>query len=218
MIDFFGPGFDAAETMGLLPRLRELAYNVAELNYVDRLAAASRAGLPTDGQLTRRPADQPASRRPRARPVRGLSQLVPSYGCSVEALDERAEGHGRAHRRDTLVRRSRDRADGIHSAIRELAFGPEELPRYLGFTRRLHLRPSRASQETRTIRHHRLRGQNRRSLPNPQRAMPYSQPTAHPIRHPSRSPWSSNHYSDLGWLSPSARSLPRSPGPVLAGW
>jgi 2-polyprenyl-6-methoxyphenol hydroxylase-like FAD-dependent oxidoreductase len=36
MIDFFGPGFDAAETMGLLPRLRELAYNVTELNYVDR--------------------------------------------------------------------------------------------------------------------------------------------------------------------------------------
>lgn len=36
MIDFFGPGFDAAETIGLLPRLRELAYNVTELNYVDR--------------------------------------------------------------------------------------------------------------------------------------------------------------------------------------
>jgi hypothetical protein len=36
MIDFFGPGFDAAETMGLLPRHRELAYTVNELNYVDR--------------------------------------------------------------------------------------------------------------------------------------------------------------------------------------
>ena len=32
MIDFFGPGFEAAEAMGLLPRLRQLAYPVDELN------------------------------------------------------------------------------------------------------------------------------------------------------------------------------------------
>jgi 2-polyprenyl-6-methoxyphenol hydroxylase-like FAD-dependent oxidoreductase len=36
MIDFFGPGFEAAEAMGLLPRLRETAYTVAAVNYVDR--------------------------------------------------------------------------------------------------------------------------------------------------------------------------------------
>ena len=36
MIDFFGPGFEAAEAMGLLPRLRQLAYQVSEVSYVDR--------------------------------------------------------------------------------------------------------------------------------------------------------------------------------------
>ena len=36
MIDFFGPGFDAAEPMGLLPRLKQLAYQVPEVSYVDR--------------------------------------------------------------------------------------------------------------------------------------------------------------------------------------
>ncbi|HEU0090180.1 MAG TPA: hypothetical protein VFQ77_21415 [Pseudonocardiaceae bacterium] len=35
MLDLFGPGFDAAEAMGLLPRLRELAYPVDEVSYVD---------------------------------------------------------------------------------------------------------------------------------------------------------------------------------------
>jgi 2-polyprenyl-6-methoxyphenol hydroxylase-like FAD-dependent oxidoreductase len=32
MIDFFGPGFDAAEAMGLLPRLRELSYSVSQVS------------------------------------------------------------------------------------------------------------------------------------------------------------------------------------------
>lgn len=34
MIDFFGPGYDAAEAMGLLPRLRELAFDVDEISSV----------------------------------------------------------------------------------------------------------------------------------------------------------------------------------------
>jgi 2-polyprenyl-6-methoxyphenol hydroxylase-like FAD-dependent oxidoreductase len=35
MIDFFGPGYDAVEAMGVLPRLRELAYEVTEAAYLD---------------------------------------------------------------------------------------------------------------------------------------------------------------------------------------
>lgn len=35
MVDFFGPGFDAADEMGLLPRLRELAYDVEVVCLVD---------------------------------------------------------------------------------------------------------------------------------------------------------------------------------------
>jgi 2-polyprenyl-6-methoxyphenol hydroxylase-like FAD-dependent oxidoreductase len=36
LIDFFGLGFDVAESIGLLPRLREKAYTVTEVNYVDQ--------------------------------------------------------------------------------------------------------------------------------------------------------------------------------------
>jgi 2-polyprenyl-6-methoxyphenol hydroxylase-like FAD-dependent oxidoreductase len=35
LVDFFGPGFDAAEEMGLLPRLRELAHDVDVVCFVD---------------------------------------------------------------------------------------------------------------------------------------------------------------------------------------
>ena len=46
LIDFFGPGFDVAESIGLLPRLREKAYTVTEVNYVDQFGRP-RAALKT---------------------------------------------------------------------------------------------------------------------------------------------------------------------------
>jgi 2-polyprenyl-6-methoxyphenol hydroxylase-like FAD-dependent oxidoreductase len=44
MIDFFGPGYDAADAMGVLPRLRELGYRIQEASYVDE-TGRRRAGL-----------------------------------------------------------------------------------------------------------------------------------------------------------------------------
>jgi 2-polyprenyl-6-methoxyphenol hydroxylase-like FAD-dependent oxidoreductase len=137
MIDFFGPGFDAAETMGLLPRLRELAYTVTELNYVDRYGRP-RAALDyqrmvnsLDGRLISLLRGDLALAL-----YEGLSQqVVQSYGCSVEAMDERA-GEVTATLTDG-TRWSGDLvigADGIHSTVRKLAFGPESnYLRYLGF-------------------------------------------------------------------------------------
>lgn len=45
MIDFFGPGFDAAEAMGLVPAIDEVAYPVEEVSLVDE-HGRRRAGLP----------------------------------------------------------------------------------------------------------------------------------------------------------------------------
>jgi len=44
MIDFFGPGFDAAEAMGLLPRLRRLGRDIEELTFRDE-HGRRRAGM-----------------------------------------------------------------------------------------------------------------------------------------------------------------------------
>jgi 2-polyprenyl-6-methoxyphenol hydroxylase-like FAD-dependent oxidoreductase len=35
MMDFFGPGFDVAERIGILPRLKEVSYRVDSVEYVD---------------------------------------------------------------------------------------------------------------------------------------------------------------------------------------
>jgi 2-polyprenyl-6-methoxyphenol hydroxylase-like FAD-dependent oxidoreductase len=137
MIDFFGPGFDAAENMGLLPRLRELAYNLTELNYVDR-SGRTRAALDYQAMANSLHGRLISLLRGDLALAlyEGLSQrVVQTYGCSVQALDERAGEvtaeltDGTSWSGDLVIG-----ADGIHSAIRELAFGPQSnYLRYLGF-------------------------------------------------------------------------------------
>ncbi len=43
VIDFWGVGYDIAEKMGLIPRIRELGYQVREVRFVDRTAARAAA-------------------------------------------------------------------------------------------------------------------------------------------------------------------------------
>ena len=137
MIDFFGPGFDAAENLGLLPRLRDLAYTVTELSYVDS-SGKPRAVLnyrrmveALDGRLLS------LLRGDLALALHdGLgARVTTSHGCSVQAVDE-GDDHvsvaltdGTHWSGDLVIG-----ADGIHSTIRRLVFGPDSAYlRYLGF-------------------------------------------------------------------------------------
>lgn len=132
MMDFFGPGFEAADAMGLLPRLRELSRPVSELVYVDgrgrRRARAAYASFvrALDGRLMSlmRPDLELALREQ----VTGRAEL--RYASTVGRIDDGpgsvrvALGDGTVLDADLLVG-----ADGIHSEVRARVFGPEE--RYL---------------------------------------------------------------------------------------
>ncbi|GIH68595.1 FAD-dependent oxidoreductase [Sphaerimonospora thailandensis] len=137
MIDFFGPGYDAAEALGVLPRIRELGHRVEELTYRDR-AGRPRARMSfaqfakiVDGRLISimRPDLERALRE-------NLSPGVDlRYATSLTRIDSRPDGvtitltDGGAVDADLLVG-----ADGIHSAVRGRVFGPErEFLRYLGY-------------------------------------------------------------------------------------
>ncbi|MFF0943727.1 FAD-dependent monooxygenase [Kocuria sp. CPCC 205300] len=129
MMDFFGPGWDAAEAMGVLPAVRELGYAVDRLSYVDD-RGRDRAGLPVarfagalDGRLTS--VMRPDLERVLREHAEGVAEL--RFGVRVTGVRTRPGGaaavldDGTELDADLLVG-----ADGIHSAVRRGALGPEE--------------------------------------------------------------------------------------------
>lgn len=136
MMDFFGPGWDAAEAMGVLPAVLELGYRVERLSYVDD-RGRDRAGLPfarfahaLDGHLVS--VMRPDLERVLREHARGVAEL--RYGRRVVGVRQRPGGAGAVLDDGTVL--DADLvvgADGVHSAVRRSAFGPEErFLRWLG--------------------------------------------------------------------------------------
>lgn len=141
MIDFFGPGYDAAERMGVLPRLAELGYEIEEASYLDE-AGRRRAGVnfasfarAVNGRLLSimRP-DLELALRERVTDSAGRGVEL-RFGRSIARIDNASDGvrvtldDGTVIDADLLAG-----ADGIHSAVRGMVFGEEpRYLRYLGF-------------------------------------------------------------------------------------
>lgn len=134
MIDFFGPGHEVAKRMGLLPELERRRARISCVTAVDErgrrrseLGEAAYAAVAGDVISLLR-VDLAVVLRDAVRsPIR--------YGMTIEALERTGQGvrvlltNGTVEEVDLLVG-----ADGVHSRVRELAFGPEEqFVRYLGY-------------------------------------------------------------------------------------
>ena len=128
VIDFGLVGYDIAEKMGLIPRLRELGYRVRETRLVDRRGRTS-ASLMTDS-LARLTHDRYVSlrRSDLAATIYGaLDGTVETiFGDSVASIEEGGScvkvgfDHAPPREADLVIG-----ADGLHSRVRQLAFGPD---------------------------------------------------------------------------------------------
>jgi 2-polyprenyl-6-methoxyphenol hydroxylase-like FAD-dependent oxidoreductase len=128
VIDFWGIGYDIAEKMGLIARIRELGYQVGEVRFVDR-NGRKRGGFSTD--VFRRMTDDrftSVRRSDLAATIYGAieGEVETIFGDSVASIKDEGDrvrvGFDRAAPRevDLVVG-----ADGLHSRVRQLAFGPE---------------------------------------------------------------------------------------------
>lgn len=129
MIGFLGVGYDAAERLGLMAALERTQPAPADLVYVDHngrertvLPAAAQQALLGPRTLSLLRGDLEAVLHDAVR-----DSVEIRFATTVEAIDQDAEGvtvrlsDGRQERADLLIG-----ADGAHSTVRALVFGPEE--------------------------------------------------------------------------------------------
>lgn len=128
VIDFWGVGYDIAEQMGLIDDVRALGYQVREVRIVNR-AGRKRGGFDvgvfdrlTNGRFTSvRRSDISATIY---RAIEGKVETI--FGDSVAEIEDNADrvrvsfDHAPAREVDLVVG-----ADGLHSRVRRLVFGPE---------------------------------------------------------------------------------------------
>ncbi|AYG61808.1 FAD-binding domain [Rhizobium jaguaris] len=137
IIDFWGHGFDVATMMGIVPGLRECGYDVREVRFVGR-DGSRRGGFTTD--VIRRMLEKRFVSLRRSdlaaviyAAIDGKVETI--FGDSIATIDEDVSGvhvgfdRSPGRNFDVVVG-----ADGLHSCVRNLQFGPEEqFELYLGY-------------------------------------------------------------------------------------
>ena len=127
-VDFWGAGFDVAERMGIVPELRARGYHFREVRAVRREGSRIASFAPStfvgsDGRyVTIARSDLAAA------VLAALAGRVETlFDDTVDAIDDNGDRVRVTFRSGT--RREFDLvvgADGLHSRVRKLAFGPEE--------------------------------------------------------------------------------------------
>ena len=129
VIDFWGIGYDIAERMGLTRRIRSLGYQMREVRFVNRHGRRS-GGFKVD-VFARLTGDRFTS-LPRSDVAATIydaldAEVETLFGDSVASIEDVGDRvrvgfeHSATREFDLVIG-----ADGLHSRVRELAFGPAE--------------------------------------------------------------------------------------------
>ena len=137
VIDFWGLGYDIAERMGLAKDINRIGYHVREMRIVnDRGERITGFGTKVFHELTGgRFVTLGRSELSRLlfEKIKGATEVI--FGDEIVGIQEHADGvqvqlrHGSERRFDLVIG-----ADGLHSEVRRLAFGPQhQFERHLGY-------------------------------------------------------------------------------------
>jgi 2-polyprenyl-6-methoxyphenol hydroxylase-like FAD-dependent oxidoreductase len=128
VIDFWGLGFDIADRMGLTPELLNRAYKMERVSMVDGTAHQIAAMDVTPIRRRLRGRFISLARTDLADALFHVCNGIPAhFGVSIESLRQDEDGvtatfsNGSQERFDLVIG-----ADGLHSRVRELVFGPEQ--------------------------------------------------------------------------------------------
>ena len=137
IIDFWGAGFDIADRMGLLPKITSKGYQVQQVRVVNRKGqrvagfSAETFWRAAQGRYTSLPRGDLAASI--FGEIEGKVETV--FGNSVTRIEQSEKSvhvsfaNGLCRDFDLVVG-----ADGLHSKVRELVFGPEsQFEKYLGY-------------------------------------------------------------------------------------
>ena len=128
VIDFWGPGFDVAHAMGLIPRLQADAYHMKQLRTVTASGRTTTAvPLEKFTDLTEGRYFSIARSALAQRVLEACENVETRFDTTIRAVTEQSDGldltfaDGTTDRFDLLIG-----ADGLHSGTRARVFGPAE--------------------------------------------------------------------------------------------
>jgi len=224
MMDFFGSGWDVAERMGLVQEIRAIHYPIEYLEYVNGEGHPRFPPIPIDRIRKALDGNYAYLRRPDLERIlfdRAVSSgITIRFGSTIDSVVEHDAGvEVRFRDGSSETFRFLFGADGVHSRVRELVFGPESgFERFVGYyVAALHL-PEKKYSRANSVRIYEEPGRVVWVYPRDEKSIDAIYMFEHDqvghLPHEARLPFVKEQFRGAGWIAEALLSEHPSEEPV----